>query len=321
MEHRETPGAATEATRRFARFVAAPRVRRLVLTRIGLAGLAALLMLAALMVLLELATSWLNGHPDYQLPFRKITLVPPPPAWYRGGAAVFLDRVRDGDPSKETLSVLSVDLAELGNIFRLYCWVDKVGRVERSYPNRLVVHLEYRKPVALVQSKYAPDRVIDKDGVILPMEDINWGAAGRLIWISGLEPPFDPRPGRVWKSGDSVSGQAQGDERVLAAAKLADFLKTVLEREKPRLPDLPPHVAIPFESNDQHTLFVQIGPSTMFLWREAPGAEHPGQLTAEAKWAMLRDWVRANPKLRVRWPSYLTFTRSGVVIFHAEGGS
>ena len=70
MEHRETPGAATEATRRFARFVAAPRVRRLVLTRIGLAGFAAILTLAALGVLLELATSWLKRQPDYRLAFR-----------------------------------------------------------------------------------------------------------------------------------------------------------------------------------------------------------------------------------------------------------
>ncbi|HMB02555.1 MAG TPA: hypothetical protein VKP69_02310, partial [Isosphaeraceae bacterium] len=311
---------ATDAPRRFARFVAVPRVRRLALTRIGLAGLAAVLTLAALVVLLELATSWLKRQPDYRLAFREITLDPPPPSWYRGGAAAFLDRVRDGDPSKQAVSVLGIDLEELQRGFRLYCWVERVVRVERSYPNRLVVHLEYRKPVAVARGKVVPgrakvepDRVIDKDGVILPKGDIDEEAVNRLISVVDLDPPFDPRPGRVWKSGDSSRGQERGDERVLAAAKLADFLETAQEREK----TLPPALQlIAIHPIDKHTLFVQNGPSTIVLWGEAPGSEYPGQLSAEDKWAKLRDWVRANPNLQVESPYflYLRFTKGEFII-------
>jgi len=323
MERRETPGMATDAPRRFAHFAGAPRVRQLVLARLILAGIAAVLTIAALVVLPGRATNWLERQPGYMLPARKIKLEPPPPAWYRGGAEMFLDRARNRDTSRETISVLGLDLKELQLDFQHYCWVEKV-RVERSSPNRLVVHLEYREPMAIARCKVVPgrekvepDRVIDKHGVILPMEDIDEETVRGLIMVVALDPAFNPRFGCVWKSGDSSNGQEQDDGRVVTAAKLADFLKTAQGRERTRPPALQ---LVAIHPTDAHTLFVQNGPSTMFLWGEAPGAEYPGQLTAEEKWSMLRDWVEAHPEHPDIWPSYLMFTRSGVVTYPSKGG-
>jgi hypothetical protein len=309
MEHRE-PGTASEGTRGFARLVATPRARRRALTRLGLAALALGLTLAAVVTLMDLAARWLRQQRDYLLPFREITLDPPPPPWYRGGARAFLDRVRKDDPAKETISVLGVDFEELTRDFRLYCWVEKVLRVERGYPNRLVVHLRYRIPVAIGQESSGSFWVIDKDGVILPHQDVDEKLVDRLIQIVNLDPPFDPRPGQVWKSEKGASRPAEGDEHVLAAARLADFLKAMTEREKPlSRPEL-----LQFLHIQDHTLFVQYGPSTIVRWGEAPGAEAPGQLSATEKWTMLREWVEAHPNPSDESPSYLVieFTRSGV---------
>jgi hypothetical protein len=304
MEHRE-PGRASEGSRGFARLVATPRARRRALTRLGLAGLAIGLALAAAVTLTDLAARWLREQKDYQLPFREITLDPPPPAWYRGGARAFLDRVRKDDPARETISVLGVDFEKITRDFSLYCWVEKVLRVERGYPNRLVVHLRYRIPVAIGQDSSGSFWVVDKDAVILPNQDVDEKLVDRLIQIVNLDPPFDPRPGLFWKSEKGAR-----NERVLAAAKLADFLKTMSEREKPlSRPEL-----LQFLHIQDHTLFVQYGPSTIVRWGDAPGAEAPGQLSATEKWTMLREWAEAHPTPPDESPSYLVleFTKSGV---------
>jgi hypothetical protein len=308
MEHRE-PATASDGTRRFAPIVAAPRVRRLALMRIVLAGVSLILSIASVVTLANLAAQWLAEQQDYRLPFREITLDPPPPPWYRGGARVFLDRVRNEDPARETISVLGVDFEEIARAFRLYCWVEKVLRVERGYPNRLVVHLQYRIPVAVGQESTGAFWVIDKEGVLLPHQEIDAKFVDRLIRVVNLDPPFDPQPGRVWKSEKGTSRQAEGDARVLAAAKLADYLNTMSEREKP----LPTPEPFPFIHIQDQTLFVQYGPSTMFRWGEPPGPEVPGQLSAAEKWVWIREWAEAHPNPPDESPSYLVleFTKSG----------
>lgn len=332
MEPRDSPGTASDVARRFGRFVVAPPPgsepgagagagKRLALARIGLAGLAGLIALAVLAAVLGLARrsvlDWLAGQPEYQRPFREIVLDPPPPAWFRGGAPVFLDRVRDLGGYPETVSVLGLDLEKLARDFKNYCWVDKVARIERSYPNRLVVRLEYHHPVAEARCKEEANRLLSKDGVILPKQDTTLEAPGRLLWILGLDPPFQPKAGVQWKSLFSTSGKERVDPKVLAATRLADFLRMAGEREGPRS-DGARIVAILFDSNDEHTLFVQNAEMTMILWGDAPGAERPDEPAAEAKWTMLRDSVKAQPKLAVKHPDYLMFTKNGLAVYRAN---
>src|SRR4051812_31740807 len=123
MEHREHPRMAMSegpprdasdpaTTRRFARFVPAPNVRRLALSRIGLAiGASAGILGLVVLVMsqgIHSAAGWLHRQPLYAL--ESITLDPPPPAWFRGGEGRFVARVGLGEARAQTGSVLDLDL-------------------------------------------------------------------------------------------------------------------------------------------------------------------------------------------------------------------
>jgi hypothetical protein len=277
------------------RSAGSPAARRLAVSRLVLALAALGLALGGGFLAARLLRGWLHGQPQYRLRFLEIVLEPPPPAWYRGGAAGFLERVRARVQRPETVSLLDEDLGELRRDFRYDAWVKKVDKVEVRAParspgdRRLLVRLVYRKPVAVARRSAAPEVILDGDGVILAGADIDRDAAGPLIVINGegLAPPVDPRPGEVWKSNDGSGGLAQGDPRVLGAARLADFLTSV-QVGAARAP------AVRFESiyaTDPRGLWARTAEKTWILWGEPPGAETPGRLRAEEKWAMLRNRV------------------------------
>src|SRR3954452_23933894 len=159
MEHREMPRlvsgearlrdatAQPEADRhRFVRFVTLPE-RRLVHSRLRLAIAASVLALIAVGVVgshvIERVVRWLHGQPEYQVTFGAIVLDPPPPAWYRGESAVFLERVRQAAEREDApFSALDLDLAALLRDFRLYGWVKRAVWARRKWPNRIIVRLE-----------------------------------------------------------------------------------------------------------------------------------------------------------------------------------
>ena len=123
------------------------------------------------------------------------------------------------------------------------------GREVRPEPHRRPARLP-RAGGALGED---PKIVIDGDGVILPAEDIHPEAAGRLMWLASVDqPPFDSKPGEPWKKGNAAEDLAWPDERVLAAARLAEFLRGEAgRRAHPRAPwpiDDPPdgaeHLAV-----------------------------------------------------------------------------
>jgi hypothetical protein len=211
-------------------------------------------------------------------------------------------------------SALDVDLGELRREFRLYSWVKHVGQVERKPPNRIIVPLDYRTPVARAPLPGKAGLVLlDVDGVILPADDVDPDAVGRTILLSRFEPPFELRPGRVWSS-----SEGRPDERVLGAVKLAAFLQSALARGKePVVPSLQPKAIYPI-ANVKDGLWLVNRESTLVLWGAPPGAEGPGNLSAEEKWAMLLRWLPNRPKVPVLSPSYLSFAKEGVVILKGE---
>lgn len=91
--------------------------------------------------------------------------------------------------------------------------VKRVGRVERSLPNRIRAEVELREPAAFVlrgRSYY----LVDTEGTRLPGQYASRSAAGvdRLMIVSVKTSP--PPAGKVWD-----------DPAVVEAAKLAAFLK------------------------------------------------------------------------------------------------
>lgn len=308
MEHREPPRrAAAEyaseggegrdplSTRRFRRFVAPPGVRRLALSRVALAALAGVGVLVLLAALGSFAArslpEILNRQPVYHFAFRDIVLDPPPPPWYRGGSRAFLERLRAEAHEPGQQSVLKLDLERLGRVFRLDPWVRKVGRVERAYPNRVIVRLEYREPAAVVRFDRAHRVVLDEEGVVLSEKEIDLEASGPLIPLIGVNrPPVDPRPGETWKR-VSVSGGAEADDLVVRAAGLAGYLRSVQD-ELERGPGETLVFSVSWDKSNR--LWVLYG-HRWFRWGEAPGREAIDELKAPAKWEILRDWLHESP--------------------------
>ncbi len=325
MEHREAPRMApaeAATARRFARFVSAPTVSRIALSRLGLAVLAGMLTVGLVTsggwYALRLMMGWVDRQRPYQIAFHEITLDPPPPAWYRGSACVFLDRVRAAALVQEpSLSVLNCDLEELKTDFQKYAWVKRVARVrcvppERDHPARLTIQLEYREPVAVAILPKRPEIVLDGEGVILPGEDIDRERVGPFIPIHRLAPPYAPRTGQVWKVESATPGVAEVNAHAVAAARLAACLKEVAAQGKNSGP-LSPVPLIAFDRNGAGP-FVEFAATRWLLWGEVPGDESPGQPTAEAKWTMLRDWVQKNGVEALKYPCYLEFAQSKLVV-------
>jgi hypothetical protein len=341
MEHRETPRRVTaegrprdptaessEDGRRFARFVASPTERRLVLGRLALAVFASVLGLLAAggvgTVLWERMVDWLHSRPQYQTTFGAIRLEPPPPPWFRGGSRVFLDRVgRTAQRPDGPFSALDVSLPDLAREFLHYCWVKRVVKVERHPPNQLIVRLEYYVPVAWWSaSTRRTDRVlVDEDGVILPDEDVEEDPSEPLIQLIGLDPPSEPRPGRLWKTSDDSESPGKANGRVLAAAKLAAYLRSALRREPKPIPAALRPVAIQvIGEGDRSFVFVENAEKTMIYWAEPPTLETPGNRTAGQRWADLKDWVRRHPDdPPIQKPFYLDFSKDGVVVKRGRG--
>lgn len=308
---------------RFTRFVTLPMERRPSFRRLGLAVLAGVLGLCALGVVgsrvFDGMRRWLHDRPQYRTTFGAIALSPAPPTWYRGGRPAFLERVRRAAGRDDRpFSALDLDLDELSRAFRLDCWVERVQRVERHAPNRLVVHLDYRRPVAWAHLPGGTSRVLlDEDGVILPIEDVEVeradgllisvkGMGSPLIQIVGLDPPYEPRPGHVWKSNEAPGGLGKANERVLFTVKLAAFFNRALLREaKPIPPALCPVV---LKWQPESGLFVQNAEQTMIYWPPAPGDE------MSERWADLHRWIKRRPPRPIEYPNFLDFTREGVVV-------
>jgi hypothetical protein len=329
MEHRETPRMATSedptrdanepaASRRFARFVPAPSVRRIAFSRVGLVVLAgaavAVLLALASAQLLQSVTAWLHRQPSYQLDGRQVVFDPPVPPWIKGGPEGFLTRLRKGDGSDEVKSVLDVDLERVRKDLRhdrWDYWVKRVIRIRRQYPNRLTVQLEYRKPAAIVVVA-KKEFVVDEKGVILPREDVDFEALGPLVRILGIErAPAEENTGRLWKKADDDHESSEADERVLVAAELASFLDAALRSSK----DLPKPAPRPTIHVDKGNLWLilQLGTNRWpVLWGEASPSAVASRATAEARLAWVLDYAKQHEPSELGDQGYLRFSKTGV---------
>ncbi|WP_406700781.1 FtsQ-type POTRA domain-containing protein [Singulisphaera sp. Ch08] len=312
MEHREPPRIATadepshEAesdpvrSRRFARFVTPPSVRRLSRPRIVLAILACLgllyvLSLAGIHGLRSLRT-FVHKQDEYQLSFSEVVLDPPPPDWYKGGSKHFLERVRKESGEPDRFSLLDLDTEKLRLAFRRDGWVRKAV-VTRHNPNRVVVHLVYREPVALVEVDHSKNELIDQDAVILNQDDVNLNAAPtvQLARNKPRLPPFDRQVGEAWKRASGTNKLPAVDESVQAGAKLASFLSSMQRDELlKRSPNL--FNAVVVESATK--LWVQSGVNLLVFWGMPPNEELPGELPAAEKWRVLSRWIKQDDRTK-----------------------
>ncbi|MBX6315339.1 MAG: FtsQ-type POTRA domain-containing protein [Isosphaeraceae bacterium] len=300
MDRRDPPPVEPPtAPRSFAPVGAATALHRLATPRSAGAALAGVATLALLAAGWAQAIGWLHDRPAYQARFGEIVLDPAPPPWIRSGAAGLLERVRERAKLPEPLPVLGLDLGEIRRAFAKHSpWVEAVERVERSYPNRLIVRLRYRRPVAVVWEGPGAELVLDREAVVLPGRDLDRQAAGPLIEIQGLKPPLNAREGLTLGRADGTAEVETGERLARSAAKLAAFLQG-------RLADAPlarrkAQVVMIHVCDGAPRLWAKTGEDLWIAWGEAPGEETPGNVLARTKWDLYRDWVERQDPYRLQ---------------------
>jgi hypothetical protein len=330
MEHREPPRIASSERQvdaaadlaggrfRLRRFDAIGNSRKFDYSRASLLVVAGLALAVALVYLTDrarrVAVAWLAHQSQYQLAFDRIELAPEPPPWYQGGRHAFLKGVRLAAGERENVAVLDESPDHLAIAFKKYAWVEEVVKVAYG-PSRIRVDLRYRQPVAWVRLRDGNQKVVDRNGIILPAENVDVAVLGQVIEISGdisaggLAAPSDPRSGVIWKSAGDGTGLGQVEERIVAASKLAAFLTQAAQaNDAQQYPSL--HVIrIVVTDFRARGLFVVNAEGAAILWGDAPGDEPTGKPTAEEKWVILRHWRETSPSRFLETGDYWAFSK------------
>lgn len=153
-----------------------------------------------------------RDHPRYAIVAEQLETTPQPD-WIQ--ADVKHDVLREGNLS--TLSLLDPQVTvKVAREFGLHSWVAEVRRVRKEYPSRIVVDLEYRRPVAMVEVMTNGQRgllPVDAKGVLLPPQDFSAEQTREYLRIS---------VGETLPAGSA--GTSWGDPDVAAAAAIAAVL-------------------------------------------------------------------------------------------------
>jgi hypothetical protein len=308
--------------RRFPRLIGPPEVKRFAPHRLALGAVAAVAVLALAAALgtqaVRSVIAYVHAHPSYQLSFREVVLDPPPPPWFRGGAEAFLENVWSPPNEPRTFSTLDLDKKRLSLLFLNCAWVQKLLRVTVGHPNRITVRLEYREPVAVASCPDGSEAWVDREGVLLPPDDIDREAVGPIVGLHGFPPPSELRFGEVWSRVEPRWGTSQPEPLVEEAAALAGFLRTRLNDIAESLPRKPSAVV---QLHGERGLIVQITygelipDSLLIYWGSDPLADgFVRDFNDQQKWTMLRDWIRRTAPGHEGKPTLLRFTRQGVVV-------
>ncbi|MDR3617764.1 MAG: hypothetical protein P4L85_00295 [Paludisphaera borealis] len=257
--------------------------------------------------------SWLHRQPRYQIRFDQIQLATPPPDCFRGGAPAFLERVRKTANEPEKLSVLDLKPDQIVNAFKRFPWVENVESAA-VLPGGIEVRLAYNEPAAIVQVAAGVEVVLDRHGVLLPLEDIDTARIGRPIRITGtgVVAPASTRIGLVWKTETPEQPElAKVDRRILQAAKLAGFFmepKRMREAESAQALRM-----LVIFATDRRGLFVQNSENAMLLWGEAPGEEKSDEPSADEKWRILAAKAKSNALEPQKKPGFWTFSHNDML--------
>lgn len=153
-------------------------------------------------------TNQLQTRPEYQVSLQKVQ-VTEPNQWV---PIDLVSQVLGGSDLPDTVSLLDRKLLpRVGEAFAKHPWVRRVLQV-RASRHGLLVALEYRRPVAMVETGRGL-YPIDAEGVLLPPADFAISDAGRLPLVQNVRTMPQGPAGTVW-----------GDPVVEAAARLADVL-------------------------------------------------------------------------------------------------
>jgi hypothetical protein len=212
--------------------------------------------------------------------------LPEQPAWIR--ANVKEEVMRDGNLAAVNLLDPQATM-RVARACEVHTWVADVRRVRKQYPSRLVVELEYRKPVAMVEVKMGEERgllPIDGRGVLLPPQDFTSEQCRDFLRLAA---------GETYPAGPA--GTAWGDERVIGAAQIASLLADQWR-------ELGLHRVVAVAKNDPQrrrfadpTYELTTRSPTLVIWGHAPGKELNTEASAAEKIVRLEQLIAKHGQL------------------------
>jgi hypothetical protein len=180
------------------------------------------------------------------------------------------------------ISIWSSGLAEkIAQGAKLHPWVTKAVKVELLPQKGIVLHLNFRQPVAFIKtpSGFYP---IDREGVLLPPKDFSAESVRQYPIISNVQSVPQGPEGTNW-----------GDLSVIGAARLAEYLHPVNAKAGDKISDywiamaleeivIPKLIAPQVEMVDLDYQ-IKVKGGSILNWGVAPGVEHNRQPTSEQK--------------------------------------
>jgi hypothetical protein len=225
-------------------------------------------------------------NPQYQVTPEAIQITPPPP-WVRSDIKTEVLRDAGLVGKLSLLDDWETLVARVRQAFESHPWIGSVARITRHLPNSLVIELEYRRPIAAVESSSQSGIAllpIDATGARLPEAD-----------LTDAELRYLPRISQVM--GRPMTGHTWEDPRVLGGVKLAAALYDVWRQL--RLVEIIPS-AHPVVQGDVRYYSYEIVTSgrTRIVWGAAPGEEQlAGESPLATKRQRLVDFAASNGRL------------------------
>jgi hypothetical protein len=216
----------------------------------------------------------------YQLNVDDVRISPQPP-WIRSD--VKSEALRDaGLPG--TLSLLDdwdALVERVRQAFEFHPWIASVKRITRRLPSSLEIELEYRRPLAAVQSAGPGGAAllpVDAMAVRLPEADLTPAELRYLPRISGI-------------AGRPIVGHAWEDPRVIGGVRLAAALADVWQQLQLVEIVPSPHPVVQGESRFYSYELLTSG-RTRIVWGAAPGEEQAaGESALQAKRKRVLDYA------------------------------
>jgi len=218
----------------------------------------------------------LNQNPEYRLTARDIQINKPPHWVPHNLIEDAIERV--GFP--EEMSLLDKDLTlNVAKLFAQHPWVAEVKEVRKeSFPARLLVTLEYRRPVAMVEKRTGLYPV-DAAGVLLPREDFSLSASVDYPAIAGVR-----------SSPPSVQGEVWNDPLVVGAARIAAVMQANWKQFDLKAVVVPSRTSEEISLREtEFSLLTTSG--TIILWGYAPGFEEKNSLSVTQKIDRLKTYL------------------------------
>ncbi len=223
----------------------------------------------------QVVREWVLFSEAYLVQKEHLVAVPQQPDWIASDvmAEVFRAATRDG-PLYLWQERLSEQLADA---FRQHPWVAKVHQVRKSYPTRIEVQLQWRRPVCMV---WWQDRrlAVDEEGTLLPEMQLAPTDLQKYPHLFGAFVPPPRVPGLRWQ-----------DVHVLEGVQVAAALLPLWEKLHLAAIQAAP---LPTGASAQtiYELLTQGG--RRIIWGLGPSSQHSAEPTIPDKIARLQRYVQ-----------------------------